>query len=373
MNMMETNTNKPSMVQSEQTILPQIPQEIIYAILSRLPEKSLARFSCVCKLWHSLIGRERGFFYLLPKEGKIRFFSSNKELVVEELPSPLENGVLRDACFRFHGSCNGLLIFSLANSIYLWNPSTRWCKEVLQIQPSPNKKFIPICGLCYDDSTDDYKLLIPFQNASGRVDENFVTVTSLRSKESRKVSFPYATVMRGCSANGRLHWIVQEYKYFIPLLIVYFDTKTNEFVKLPMPEPPFRLSNQLQIGVVDGCLGMARGEDDFVFSYGAEESWSTIFRWRKKPKIKKYDGWSVGVPVPGTSKELLAAKFRHTLSMNVWDMKKCNLFKSIGNIDKWMMKNHFDNLVWETYYETLACPDTSSRLLLEDEINILLD
>ena len=65
--------------------------------------------------------------------------------------------------FRLLGSCNGFVLVSLGTSIFLWNPATKDSEKVLthEVLACRGKGANSIMyGLCYDSSTEDYKVII---------------------------------------------------------------------------------------------------------------------------------------------------------------------------------------------------------------------
>ncbi|KAL3513989.1 hypothetical protein ACH5RR_026706 [Cinchona calisaya] len=368
-----------------------IPEEIIDKILSKLSVKSLARFKCVSKTWKSLIsnmeGQERSFFYLEFNEGNMLFYAVDKELVVEKLPTPFL-GLSSKENFKFLGSCNGLLLFSVSRCIYLWNPTTRCCKEVLQLNFLSEKFLISASGICFDDSTNDYKVVMSL--ASYTIDMKFALVGSLKSKEWSQINFPYAMARSGCYVNGRLHWIVREKKLDAhsivysdpkthPQLIVYFDAKTLEFKELPMPDNVYIIG---ELKVVDGCLCMAHRTNYkckilIMKEYGVKESWTTIWngavpKWKPKGQRFRRPGINSQI-LTNTSEELLVAKFRRLWAFSVWGLK-LNLKE---NSVEFPSKNCSDDMSWDTYIESLApvhgeTPDINRHMKkFEDKIRWL--
>ncbi|PNX89807.1 F-box protein [Trifolium pratense] len=139
-----------------------IPDEIALCILSKLPVKSLKRFSCARKSWSVLF--ENSDF--------LNKFRNN--LVSKSVP------LYDDACFLFKRTMYGTS-FSLGlgkdeivldlnlPSIFLdnvlWNPNTRKMKLV---PPTPVKKYLPdglesaycLHGFGYDCVQDDFKIIL---------------------------------------------------------------------------------------------------------------------------------------------------------------------------------------------------------------------
>ncbi|KAL3513991.1 hypothetical protein ACH5RR_026708 [Cinchona calisaya] len=384
---METRRGKKKRLMKSQN--QDIPKEIVYLILSKLPVKSLARFKCVSRTWKSLIsniqGQEKSIFYLKPKEGNMLFYTVDSELIVKELPIPFLDLPKKD--FRYLGSCNGLLLFGVSKCIYLWNPMTRCCKEVLQLNFLAEKFAVAASGLCFDDSTNDYKVVIAIQNWSVI---KFVLVGSIKSKEWSQINFPYAMAWSRCYVNGRLHWIVRERKLdphliasfdtkIFSKLIVYFDAKTLEFKEFPMPDIVYSINGELR--VVDGCLCMAdmtisKSQILIMREYGVKESWTTIWNGavpKGNGKGRRFRRPGINRQMLATSEELLVAKFRHLWCFSVWDLK-LNLKE---NSVQFPLKSCSDDMIWDTYIESLVpvdgeTPDSSRHTkTFEDKIKWL--
>ncbi|CAN6819086.1 unnamed protein product [Brassica oleracea] len=64
------------MIRGEDYDYVSIPTDLIPEILLRLPGKSMARFSCVSKLWLFILTRPRLLFVLEQVSGELLFFSS---------------------------------------------------------------------------------------------------------------------------------------------------------------------------------------------------------------------------------------------------------------------------------------------------------
>ena len=200
--------SKPSQL-GDLVQLAQIPDHIICSnIIPRLPGKSLIRFKCVSKLWNSTIldlnstsfGNSRGpktasmsfeytkrsinlCFHMMDSKGSTEKFSLEK---------PITEYYHRDG--HIAGSCNGLLLIILGASFFLWNPCTAYFSCVLESDKMKPPYFVTNSGICYDSSTDDYKVVIGLQNSSIRAREfsrGPVLVAGLRNKGWKKLNFPY--------------------------------------------------------------------------------------------------------------------------------------------------------------------------------------
>ena len=121
-----------------ETSFPNIPEDTTFEILSRLPIKSLLRFSCISKRWRSLVS---SITTQKIKKSKILALSYMK-LDVLTFHSIDENGDVKRVCkpwkkrsshkyLKLLGSCNGLLLLQIDNDLFLWNPLTSFFKKVL--------------------------------------------------------------------------------------------------------------------------------------------------------------------------------------------------------------------------------------------------
>lgn len=181
-------------------------------------------------------------------------------------------------------SCNGLVIIGVGESLFLFNPMTRCLVKVLAL-----KCLIPSCnivaGLCYDASTNDYKVVIRFTHRFGR--GKVVVVASLKTKRCVQINFPFhvASTKAGPVVNGRMHWSVQDRvnnQYSPSKKILYFDPCRNLFAEFPSPQSKFGDKNAIiSLGVLGGylCIGRVHCLDIEVVimkKYGVRESWTSL-------------------------------------------------------------------------------------------------
>ncbi|XP_059463525.1 F-box/kelch-repeat protein At3g23880-like [Corylus avellana] len=172
-----------------------LPEEVVLNILSRLPPKSLFRFRCVSKFWHTLIGNpdfftpnslnrsilgdpDRSAPLLLVTDDRrigtdfqykhIFYFLSGETLdcqsqIIVKLDALCEN-------FTIVASCNGLLCLHqfVDDRIYLWNPATSKTLKALpplrrpQIDRHMKLKFgvfLITIGFGFDRRSNDFKVL----------------------------------------------------------------------------------------------------------------------------------------------------------------------------------------------------------------------
>ncbi|KAK6797331.1 hypothetical protein RDI58_005033 [Solanum bulbocastanum] len=160
-----------------------LPEEIVMDILSRLPVQSLLRFKCISKPWKKLISKpyftrkhlnhaknDQNFQKFLscqpyPKDGVLSYYCaslSSTHLVesVQKLDCP---SVFKPRHVKIYCCFDGLSIMGVSNYnkrdvvFFLWNPFTR--ESILLPNPEfpPKKNFI--CGMGYDSTKNDYKVL----------------------------------------------------------------------------------------------------------------------------------------------------------------------------------------------------------------------
>nr|GME17761.1 F-box/kelch-repeat protein At3g23880-like [Ipomoea batatas] len=374
-----------------------IPNEIIRLILLQLPMKSVLRCMCVCKQWHSLIndsdfklsyrGERRVIFLSLGSESQdynwnskflVRSTSHDSRLQRHELPFgeadyPLirasDEYPVRSLC-----SCNGFVLLMAVRDrdIFLWNPSTRCLRKVLEF-PYPEVLVI-LGGLCYDSCTKDYKVVLSI--GPGLVFGVFISA-SFKHKKWRQVQFPCnsKSVRAGLEFRNTFHWWASDmkdwdwYKNFSSdrNKIVYFDPAHDEFRILPLPTPELSKNFSIfRLGVIDDCLCMAaclvQEEEEepkiktiwIMKEYGRQESWMIAFTMQM-PELGDIYG-SYGLTFYSQKKNVQEVLFLHTAG---W----CGRHVYIYDREKHELKEDpvCRNFVSMCFYvESLACPGTNT-------------
>ncbi|KAM3356488.1 hypothetical protein P3S68_023202 [Capsicum galapagoense] len=160
-----------------------LPSDILFLILARVPVKSLLRFKSICKAWNVMIsddefrrthrdqcralGREKLLLHkcysnFYTNEFKFRDLETSQLATIAKQVFPLEK--FRKAIILC--SCDGLLLLKNpgAYKVYvLWNPSTEEYQN-LAFPYFNDKREVPSgCGLCYDSSVDDYKVIFIYK------------------------------------------------------------------------------------------------------------------------------------------------------------------------------------------------------------------
>ncbi|KAH7550608.1 hypothetical protein ACOSQ2_024259 [Xanthoceras sorbifolium] len=290
-----------------------LPPELIVDILSRLPVKSLCRFRCVSKSLFNLINDPRFVKLHLKRTRRQRLFIAAKfvytvdletvtyecdKLVAMEIDSLFWKSVNIDSpCWKpnhYHrqspkwiqviGSSNGLLCIEIFQYLFLYNPSTKQCKQI----PDFPSKHTKLCGFGYAETIDDYKFVkIDF---SGK----HVQIYSLRNDSWTNIQidlhFNDTGYAEGILINGAIHWVVDDLEDQSKILA--FNLVEEKFQTLPSPDVMKENDGMYSLGRLRGCLCLSREGNIHVSEfwvmkeYGVKGSWTRIlisdmFYWLK--------------------------------------------------------------------------------------------
>ncbi|KAI5682956.1 hypothetical protein M9H77_04184 [Catharanthus roseus] len=171
-----------------------LPEDIIFHILSRLPTKSLIRFKCVCKSWYALL---QDHTFILSHTINIftkrninandnddnddthllimcRGNSTDKRAILMSTNSSLETFIKLENSWSFSdnyygqmrliGPCHGIVcLYGYPDKIALCNPSINNEFKNLPVSVIPRPVDAKVrggdVGLGYDPNTDDYKVI----------------------------------------------------------------------------------------------------------------------------------------------------------------------------------------------------------------------
>ncbi|KAA8517957.1 hypothetical protein F0562_015431 [Nyssa sinensis] len=149
-----------------------LPIDVIIDILSRLPVKSLLRFSCVCKAWQALL-TDSNFIKLQLNQNSFNILVGSHDCETNSTVLSVYNGETVDQSadmslpcplplpcpyYNILGSCNGLICILQTPLIFLWNPALRQLRSLPKPQIRP-LDVIVVFGFGYDPVTDDKKLV----------------------------------------------------------------------------------------------------------------------------------------------------------------------------------------------------------------------
>ncbi|XP_059632841.1 F-box protein At3g07870-like [Cornus florida] len=245
---------------------PILPNDIIYYILLLLPVKSLAQCRCVCREWNNLLTGSNFLKNHLDYARRRLIVSSFGSLMSMDLEARGDFVVTNDCDFPWNmtahfitGSCNGLLCLLADYSLFLWNPSTRQCK---QLPPPPSYCFVRygmFYGFGYDKVIDgyyNYKVVRGENNHAFRHgNKSKVEVYTRKTNSWKRIQdLPYYCMFqeRGTFINGSLHWLAIRHSDFCAI-IASLDLAKEEFREILLPE--FELQSvSLELGTLNGML-----------------------------------------------------------------------------------------------------------------------
>ncbi|CAK9160067.1 unnamed protein product [Ilex paraguariensis] len=264
----------------------ELPLDIVFDILSRVPVKSLLRFRCVSEPWCNIIDQ--------PHFASLQITRSSEEptsLIVSEptlRKSTLglhpvkekegtfetsENPLVEFDLSMYHatGSCNGLFYFAEYYSEGLIIVSNPLKREVQRLPPAPAKNidtrlnFFKTYGMGFDNSTKTFKLVCVFfqERTFGPPRYRLGTlVHTLGTGSWREISQvpPYPICSKPVFAHGALHWIVHPYVRYHDTtegMIVSFDLRKEKFSLPSHPNFHSKDCEFFQLVDLNGNLGMA--------------------------------------------------------------------------------------------------------------------
>ncbi|KAF8016206.1 hypothetical protein BT93_H1653 [Corymbia citriodora subsp. variegata] len=264
-----------------------ISEDVEAEILVRLPVKSLLRFRCVCRRWSSLISSPHFAKTHLqtsassprillatnpPRSVSCESLHDDDHAGPEGVPltrlrSPVE---APDGCrARIVGYCNGLFCLEYDDHriVVLWNPATGESRDIPNAGHTSHRP--TICGLGYDLSTDDYKILrhCRITDAYGRVHDD---------------DFNYRPEV-GTYANGFLHWLVGGRDPWEPK-IVSFSMSREKFDDALFPLPEVDEGTGVRVlGVVGECLLIfeSMAEVDVFMEWMMSDGVRPSYSWTK--------------------------------------------------------------------------------------------
>ncbi|KAI8556192.1 hypothetical protein RHMOL_Rhmol05G0232900 [Rhododendron molle] len=284
--------------------LPDLPPEIIAAVLSRLPVKSLLRLRCVCKSWRSLVSNPEFAKTHLSLASANTDYSNQRLILSSSYPrtdvkscslysilnEKSDSAVQLDCPLKrpnlgvtIWGGCDGLVCIGNKREVCIWNPSTGKYKGL------PDFEMAYICyswfGFGYDEGIDDYKVVgFFFDDRTGGFEPE-VKVYTLRSDSWRRIEGSTHLVPRGASAtfvNRALHWIHWP-GYGAPShIIVSLDLVKETYGEVSTPQYRRGYFHDFSMGVLNGCLCMLCDYYDDCFDvwvmkeYGIRDSWTKL-------------------------------------------------------------------------------------------------
>ncbi|OMO97480.1 hypothetical protein COLO4_14582 [Corchorus olitorius] len=285
-----------------------IPEDLIVQILPRFPAKSLVRFRCVCKHWHSSLtnpefitnhainqGQEN------PNAEKVFCFRSKSSLFIVNLE---RFDPLHDKCTMFSitsyakeialptekfshmlhttilGSCNGLIFLKhgwSSDQFCLLNPLTGESRHLFtSFWDKPKTKF----AFGYDSSTKDYKIIrfqiddYPCRLRVFSLENNSWRRPKTNIQYTLKQLIPDLETLQAVQVGGFLHWQIASPN---PDSLLTFDLAQEKFGELiNLPRDSDGRTRVVGLSVLHGCLCLTlHGPSIWIMKeYGVAESWT---------------------------------------------------------------------------------------------------
>ncbi|EOY20363.1 F-box family protein, putative [Theobroma cacao] len=296
--------------------LPQLPQDIIVNILSRLPVKSLLQFKCVSKPWRSLISDPHFAKLQLTQSQRNGNFSSQRVLLITEPPESAaceasgddddsklilkleyptamkrtpDSDELMDGQVDLGGSCNGLVCLVFENDrVFLLNPTIRETKELAKLNAFDRMGTFSY-GFGFDFSTNDYKVVRAARPSSedDASSETEVEILELKSNIWRRIEgFKSGIEIEGPGIflHGALHWLGEKESDGLEIVnvIVSFQLAEEKFQLMPLPDQIEESNDSRVLGVSGDCLCLFNGCGERYFEAwllkdSNKSSWTRLF------------------------------------------------------------------------------------------------
>ncbi|GJR92254.1 F-box/kelch-repeat protein-like protein [Tanacetum coccineum] len=341
-----------------------VPHDVILnQILPRVPAKSVGRFKCVSKEWHSFLMSDMfqnmyidhhqynlKLLVLSKTEKSLEFATidceappSDKGLTPTRRPLPPFEGITPykiRILASFHGLvCLGIheRVSCVYSHLILWNPLTNEYKRLSKSYSHKECNKIwwygSAFGLYYSCCEDDYKLLyVNFFHGN-------VYIYSLRSDSWRKVHvFQHTSRLynerwsRGTYLNENLYFLENSNDRLSS--IIRFDTKTEQFSKIKTPNVDDDPNEYYFAAIVvkNDCIHVC-------VKYDIHGSCDNGFRRTTCIKLWKLDEY-------GNMKEVLTYQLRpHVYDFHITSLIPFHLMKN----GKWLMRNECDSYKHKIY------------------------
>ncbi|KAL3506368.1 hypothetical protein ACH5RR_031750 [Cinchona calisaya] len=283
--------------------LPHIPHDLVVEIFTRLPVKSLLKFKCVSKSWLALISTPHFIKNHLKKSSQNQDFNHHRliapcaaphytpklcslqSLIQEPITCAAEIDIpvksTPTSSVSVVGSCNGLVCIVVdCIEVFLWNPSTRKSKKVIDSGFVRRQHCYTIYGFGYNETNDDYNVVTIFRALNDVKIES--KIYSLNNDNWRRIEdFPgfLPCYSWGKYVNGKLHWPGYSGKH--DRAVVSLDLEKAKYGELKLPISGDVGSNPV-VGVLRKCLCVIyedqRSNVDLwvMKEYGVKDSWVKI-------------------------------------------------------------------------------------------------
>ncbi|KAM3289620.1 hypothetical protein P3S67_017909 [Capsicum chacoense] len=232
---------KASMLDST-SVIPSLPQEIIFEILSKLPVKSLLKFRSMEKNTTAIWVMLRWDSHLSGCSLSSLLFSPITEL--SEMIS------MRNVDIKWCDTVNGLICLAGWENIdnyrifpeteiklYILNPSIRRCKILPRVTPLPDHNTFFSYGFGYDESGDEYKIVVIYNEFK----DIKVKIYSMKTDDTWRTigDFQEGSFINSSSkcVKGKLYWtsLSENNGYGVSRIIVSFDVANETWDRVEQP------------------------------------------------------------------------------------------------------------------------------------------
>ncbi|XP_076904181.1 putative F-box protein At3g16210 [Bidens hawaiensis] len=284
-----------------------VPEDIVFAILVRMPIKPLLRLRCLSKHWnhtisdHFMKSRSRRMILLPFKPLQVMDTAAHS---VSELPFPNFINPGSEDRLIIGGTYNGIMLLVHIDMI-LYNPLTGAYKTVPNPPPLESSTSTNY-GFCYGTSLDDLKIVRLINERSGFDQESrWCDVFSLKkgswSTTSRTLVRAFYTIdYAGTFVNGFLYWRAVRGNMH---LIVALDVKEMVFSEIQIP-------TSSRLGTLGGRLHVfldiiTKFELWVMNEHGMEKPWSKALM-----TTNALTGYSIPLLIMGAGKIVMLRIWR---------------------------------------------------------------
>ncbi|PIN18020.1 hypothetical protein CDL12_09318 [Handroanthus impetiginosus] len=267
-------------------VKPELPQEILFDIFSRLPAKSVGKCRCLSKQWCALLSTPQFIkSHLNQKTHQENLILITQFEALHTIATIKDNAVSRKLelpsnWWEVVGSCDGLvLLINEEDEKILLNPITL---QQVKVPDSPlalkGWESFSMDGFGYDRYTDDYKI-VTLSYYKPDCEDTFVDVYSVKKGvwkrvESSRYDHAVPDLLSGAFVNGAIHWLASGKESGQPSVIIAFNFANEVFDEIPAPNDAGKFVFNI-LGVLGGrlCMIDTRSQDVWIMEeYGVKDS-----------------------------------------------------------------------------------------------------